>query len=697
MSRSEERTRRACRAREHRFPAHPSQEGNVIMQTPRRRHHRPLVVPAVLLLLLGCGSSPEATNHRTAPPDTPQKRSPLGWTTPAEPVACLPLTSHCLGPMPSNLLTRPDPSTPTGLRVHLTEQNFSEGVFAYAARFLDPALLNLADGFSPTGEIVIPLPCEVARQDLPQDLESSVRPDSAVLVIDTSTGERVPFHVRLDPRGLQNEPPQFFLILIPGRPLRLATPHIVVLRRALRSADGSPVPLAPGFERFLSEEPDGDPNLARLQPLFEKLFLFLEQRLEIRRQDLLLAFDFTTRSEESISSPMLHLRDETLRWTRENPPEATERTVRQGIVYPSEACEVSGTFLTPSFRTPDTKRVVFDPDGLPLLQGKEAVDFLLLLPRVPAGTRAPVVIFGHGLWVFKETVLQIAEDLLGAGFAVICIDAACHGSRIDTDGFIADLFHLETVQEAVSCLAQTVADELALVQLLQGDLTRLDLLPYLPGETTGDGVPDLDTERLYYVGQSMGTVIGLTFTALCPDISAGVLNVPGSGIVSIVTNGEITEPLVGRPFIPTGTSPLDAHLLYLSGQMFVDYLDPINFASHVCRDPLPGSGPAKQILLQQSQNDGFIPNWITDILARALGIPVIEPAVYRPYGVPVVDAPAPGSGVFQYDFTTVPYLAHLLLLLVPESRWQMVEYLDSCRRNGEGRIQDPFSRPPASP
>jgi len=592
--------------------------------------------------------------------------------------------------MPSNLLTRPDPSTPTGLRVHLTEEHFSEGVFAYAAQFIDPSLLNMADGFSPAGQIVIPLTSDLDEGQLPRDLEASVRPDSLLLLLDASSGERVPFHVRLMPDRPLQQPDPFFLIMIPALPLRLATPHIVILRKGLLRADGTPLPAFSGFEQFVGHTPSVTLDPARLQERFDDLFLFLESRMDIPREELLLAFDFTTRSPESIYSPMLHLRETTDLWALENPPEAVTHSVRQGGLYPSQACEVHGSYTTPSFRTAAPKMVVFDEAGLPRFQGTEQVDFLLQLPRVPAGTRVPVVVFGHGLWVFKETVLQVAEDLLGAGFAVISIDAACHGSRIPEDGFIADLFQLETVQEAVSCLVQTVADELTLVHLLRGDLSGLDLLPSETPEAAGDGVPDLDTEQIYYVGQSMGTVIGLTFTALCPDIRAAVLNVPGSGIVSIVTNGELTEPLVGRPFIPGGTDPLDAHLLYLSGQMFLDYLDPINFAPHVCSDPLVGSGRAKQVLLQQSQNDGLIPNWVTDIMARALGIPVVEPFAYPPYGIPAVPSPARGSGVFQYDFTEVSYLAHLLLLLIPESREQMVDYLVSCHKTGEAEIHDPF-------
>ena len=656
----------------------------------RNDHATRISACLVFLAFFICSCNRSTSPQQDALISGNQGTAPMGWTVPADPIPCIPLTSHCLAPMPSNLFTRPDPSTPTGIRVHLTEDHLSEGVFAYAIQFLDLPLLNAADGFSPVGQIVVPLPGPVSEQDLPGDLESTVQQDSPILILDTASGSPVPFHIRLDPDGLAQRPPQHFLVMTPAVPLELATTHVVVLRKGLRQPDGTPVPAYPAFEQILQKKTLDNPALEDVAPLFEKLFIYLEENGPIPREELLLAFDFTTRSAESLFSPMLHLRDSTDRWALENPPQAQVRNVRYKTLEPSEACEIKGSYTCPSFRTPDRKIVVFDGQNLPVLQGTEEVDFILKLPKVSSGIRVPVVIFGHGLWVFKETMLQITRELLQEGFAILAIDAACHGSRIDTDGFIAALFKLETVQEAVSCLTQTIADELTLVHLLKGDLAKPTLIPEVSYKGQEDELPDLDTDTVLYVGQSMGTVIGLTFVALSRDISTAVLNVPGSGIVSIVTNGILTAPLVGKQFIPRGTPPLDAQLLYVSGQNFVDYMDPMNFAPQLSRNLFTEHDEDKQILLQQSRNDGFIPNWVTDTLARALGVPLVEPFTYLPYGITTVPSPAKGSGVFHYEYTTNPYLAHGLLLVVPESRRQLAEYLKSSHETGRAVIIDPF-------
>ncbi len=650
-------------------------------------------IACTLLLLLGslttvilAGCSKEADRDRAIlVPPVPV----TSWTTPDTPFACIPLTNHCLAPMPSNLLTIRDPNTATGLRINLTEDNYSEGIFKYASAFLSPSLLNAADGFSPAGQIVIPLQAPVDPHSLPSTLEASVRLESPLLLLETPSWTPVPFHVFVDTSGEYHRPPQHFIVMIPAVPLHKATTYVVIVTSSLRQAGGTPMPPYPGFERIKTDEPLTDTDTLRLRDLYKGLFEAIHEALGLRRQDILLAFDFTTRSEASLFAPMTRIKDIVHTQALKDPPHFTTLHIIPPLLEPSESCEVLGTYSSPSFRTPDDKVLDLDDQGLPRSTHTEEITLLLKLPAQPPGARAPLVIFGHGLWVSKETVFQISEDLLSHGFAIAAIDAACHGSRIRKDGFIGDLFQLETVMRATACLAQTIADELQLVELIKHDLSNIDLLPYDPYGPSGDGAPDVDAERIYYLGQSMGTVLGLTFTALCPEIRAAVLNVPGCGIVDIVTQGTITAPLVGRQFIPRWTSPLDASLLYISGQMYIDYLDPVHYGMFLAHDKERDQLAYRPILLQEAIHDGLIPNWNTDILVRMLGIPVIEPYVYRPYGVPSVAAPASGSGAFQYSFTTNPFFSHLLMLLVPESRRQILRFLLTADQ-GSPVIINPF-------
>src|SRR5258708_38574751 len=49
----------------------------------------------------------------------------------------------------------------------------------------------------------------------------------------------------------------------------------------------------------------------------------------------------------------------------------------------------------------------------------------------------------------------------------------------------------------------------------------------------GDGTVDLDPNRIYYVGQSLGSLYGTLLTALEPDLPVVALNVGGGSVLDI--------------------------------------------------------------------------------------------------------------------------------------------------------------------
>src|SRR5262249_62032206 len=63
---------------------------------------------------------------------------------------------------------------------------------------------------------------------------------------------------------------------------------------------------------------------------------------------------------------------------------------------------------------------------------------------------------------------------------------------------------------------QTVADWMQLVRVIQGGV-----------DVDEDRIPDLDPSRIYYMGNSIGGVMGTVFMAVEPNVHAGVLNAVG--------------------------------------------------------------------------------------------------------------------------------------------------------------------------
>ena len=615
-------------------------------------------------------------------------------TTPDRGFVCNPILPDCLTPFPSNLFTQKDEGTETGIRVDLSPETlkkpFSTGILDKASRLLQPEVFNRADGFSPLGLIIIPLNGPVDPGCLP-DPDASVFPSSPIFLLDMATGERVPIHVQLDQEALRQDPPRNILVVTSRDRVDFGSTLLMVLTRGLRKPDGSPLdPIAP-FEELKRNTPPSDPGLREVQELYRPVFRHMEERLHIDLREVLLSFDFTTRSEPSLTAIPLEMRRQVLERAAANPPVFHVEKIRTETEYGPEAVEVLGRYASPGFRGED-HALVLDTNGLPVFQGDDEIDVLLLLPRTASHGPVPVVVFGHGFFFLKESMIQCSAVLTEAGMAVVGIDIAAHGSRSGSDGFIGEYLNVESLFQMRDAILQTLADEIHLTRLIQGDLAELDVVPVSGQGDFGDGVPDLDPDRIFYISQSLGSMLGTLFLAYEPSVKAAVLNVPGGGLLNIFRNA--ASPLVGlfaAGFLPSEAAPLELVSLMAMEQMPFDLIDPLNYAHHVVREPLPGCTP-KQVLLQQSMNDGLVPHEGTASLARGLGIPLVEPVLREISDVAVVPAPAASNGLFQFSVSEIPLLAHGLLLMDPAALRQILSYYASALETGTARIIDP---PPA--
>jgi pimeloyl-ACP methyl ester carboxylesterase len=162
----------------------------------------------------------------------------------------------------------------------------------------------------------------------------------------------------------------------------------------------------------------------------------------------------------------------------------------------------------------------------------------------------PVVIFGHGLgdsqWGGSSAVAPVMSL---SGFAVVSINAVGHGygpdstivmglkngqqiqlpaggrSIPDSSGAIGSTNGCILLTNGVGirdCLSQTAIDLMQLVRMIKSGV-----------DLDGDGTVDFDPNRIYYVGQSLGSLYGTLVTALEPDLPVAALNVGGGSVVDI--------------------------------------------------------------------------------------------------------------------------------------------------------------------
>jgi hypothetical protein len=189
-------------------------------------------------------------------------------------------------------------------------------------------------------------------------------------------------------------------------------------------------------------------------------------------------------------------------------------------------------------------------------------------------------------------------------------------------------------------------------------------------DVDGDQIPDLDSSRIYYLGQSLGAIYGTEFLAVEPGVHVGVANVAGgSGIesnrLSIVFRPTIGAYLASRSpsllnavgithldGVPVGASRFDENMPLRDGlplrvnlangtariiqspvinivagamliQKLIEYTEwvsqagnPVAYAPHLRSVPLAGMLP-KSVIYQFAKADQITPNPANTALLRA--------------------------------------------------------------------------------
>jgi hypothetical protein len=299
-------------------------------------------------------------------------------------------------------------------------------------------------------------------------------------------------------------------------------------------------------------------------------------------------------------------------------------------------------------------------------QGTEDLFFNLFIPAGPRPSNGwPVAIFGHGFGDNKQGApFAVASILAHNGIASIAINVVGHGfgpnstltvsqgtssvtfpeggrsfdqdgnGHIDgTEGSSTFFLSPQGTIGSRDALQQTVADLMQLVRAIQGGI-----------DADGDGLQDLDPNRIYYAGQSFGGIYGTIFLGIEPNVRAGVPNVPGGTIIDIVRLSPtfqllLTQALAVRvpsllnsptsPFyndnsplrnLPPVTNNVPGAVAIQTVEDTSRWLgqagDPVAWAPFIRKNPLPGD-VAKSVIVQFARGDKTVPNPTATALIRS--------------------------------------------------------------------------------
>lgn len=599
-----------------------------------------------------------------------------------------------LTPYPSNRFARRDPSSKTGLRVDIRPETTGDVLVRDPAFGGTVSALNRLDGFSTLGPFVVNFSKEID----PIGSERSI----ALVDVDDASPARgrvmpvVPVYYTTTDSDSTTE--DYTLLVHPAEPLRPRTRYMLVVGDGIVAKSGVRIEATDAMRAVLQGEPGEYAESVRgAMPLVEKSTGW-------KRGGFVLATLFTTESVRDVIEAMGVER-------RAAPPPrlAVPFTVQQKGMAPDTRVRFTGRYEAPELRRPKPVGTWDVANDRAAVQSVAALETYLVFSDATKSGPRPVVIFGHGLGDDKDGTWGTAERLSELGVAVIGIDAPEHGSRSDpptatgksdlfqsVTGFFAanpdtKTFDLEKVRDN---FRQMASDQLELVRLI-ASLKTLDLLPV----GAPDGVPDLDTTQILYLGHSFGSVLGPTIGALAPEIRAACWNVGGNGLTTLIRDSGLFSLFIDA-FRPPGTPKSEVAKFFAITQAIMDPGDPANYARFATLEAMNGvpSWRAKDVLIQEVKEDRIVPNTSTEILARALGLAQVGPITHEVPSMFRAPAPITGNlptgatgGLVQFETANGTTAAHGDLIFSPEAKKQYVEFFRTALA-GRATIVDAFGK-----
>jgi hypothetical protein len=329
----------------------------------------------------------------------------------------------------------------------------------------------------------------------------------------------------------------------------------------------------------------------------------------------------------------------------------------------------------------------FNP--LPELRASKAIPLLVVMPNGtgPNGTKPtagwPVIIFEHGITRDRSDAFALAQAFTSQGWVIASVDLPLHGITSPTNPLYPLLyqaaneqtFNLDLVVNASGAAGPDgVIDSTGTHfinlsyplasrdNLRQGVVNLLALTRALPSlDLDGDTVGDIDPARIAFVGQSLGSIVGLSFGAALPTpttlpaptatplrVPTMVLNVPGGGVAELLRDSPTFGPRINAGLQAQGLLPgTSLYAQYFRDvQNIVDAGDPLNFVTQTAAQ--------RSIYFQQvvgggtptSLPDQVIPNSATQRLITAITNNGLAGGLPFPRAVP--GTPVAGDGYVNF-------------------------------------------------
>ena len=527
--------------------------------------------------------------------------------------------------------------------------------------------VNTLDGFSTTATITAPFNAPLDTASLIPFNPLAPAGSATVFVLDVTRGvplvPGVHYSVGVSDATGSNDS---LLEITPLRPLTPKTTYLFVLTGGIRSIHGAQASADQAFgavrDAHLARL-DSVPGAPELDPLFPAITPLVDAAtglLGIPGSSIAVAWSATTQSVSDVldavqagAVAMPHqiapMGITTAHLGLGLPGAATLHAGWMQIPYYGDPNDVLGSFWINSDFAPPTAA---NPHPLP----RGGLLRIPVFATTPSSGEAPpggwpVVLFQHGVTSNRTSMIAIADAFASQGFAMVGIDLPLHGVT-DSDSIFYQgagspfgdnerHFNLDNVGGLGSLVPDGQVDNGWQIFNVGNPLNARDhgrqavsdlfrLIRTVPVmDLTGDGIPDLNGERIHFVGVSLGAIFSTPFIALSREFSTATLTSAGGPYSQFlvdpmaITFGRPIRAAVEAAGLPFGT--VGFHNFVRDLQSVLDSIDPLNYAA--------SAATHHPIHMVGVRSDTSVPMSLIDNVAEIMGLSDITATTVDPAGV----------------------------------------------------------------
>ena len=482
---------------------------------------------------------------------------------------------------------------------------------------------------------------------------------------------------------LPQDPQQTTLNIQPLRPLPAKTGYLVVLTSGLQDSTGASATASPTYAltKLTTALVDASgksviPGLSDVQARALEPLRQLVNNQEsaaagqgVNRSSIVLSWTLMTQSIDDAFVALdknLHPLGAAVQATGAN-------TKVVGLGLPGFSDIYAGALALPYYLDKDQALIGYwkTADGaavtrynpLPTATATLKVPVLMTVPNAHSGqskpaTGWPVVIFQHGITRSRTDIFTLADALSFEGYVTVAMDMPLHGVTDTSNPFylkgMERTFDLDMVNNASGAagadgkIDASGTHFINLKSLLTTrdnmreaaqDLRQLALtLPYV--DLNADGKPDLDAQRLHFVGHSLGGIVGSVFLGIDEQVSSATLGMAGGGLAHLLDGSPTFGPVIAAGLASAGlVKDTPAYETFLNiAQTAVDSGDAINYGAAAA-----SLHPLHLIEVVGSKTalpDQVVPNTVenaplsgTEPLAQAMGLQATSRTAHNRQGL----------------------------------------------------------------